>query len=355
MMKKRTSSLARSLTVALGLAIGAAACSSNSSRAAQGTTTSTSASTTTTPPATGSAQAVQNQFVSVVDKVRPSIVLISTTSGLGSGVVYDTKGDIVTNAHVVGDATQFSVGFVDGKTMKASLVGTYPQNDLAVIKVGSAPDVKPATFGDSSKLEVGQFVLAMGNPLGLASSVTEGIISFNGRTVSEGNGVTLPDTVQTSAAINPGNSGGGLVDLNAEVIGIPTLAATDQQLGGGAAPGIGFAIPSNTAKRIADQLISQGKVTNSGRAALGIQAAQVSDSSGQPAGVAIVAVTPGGPADKAGLKEGDVIIAINGQPTLSLADLQGVLAGLKPGDTATVTVTHANGSRSDVKVTLGSL
>jgi S1-C subfamily serine protease len=244
---------------------------------------------------------------------------------------------------------------VDGKTMKASLVGTYPQNDLAVIKVSSAPDVKPATFGDSSKLEVGQFVLAMGNPLGLASSVTEGIISFNGRTVSEGNGVTLPDTVQTSAAINPGNSGGGLVDLNAEVIGIPTLAATDQQLGGGAAPGIGFAIPSNTAKRIADQLISQGKVTNSGRAALGIQAAQVSDSSGQPAGVAVVTVTPGGPADKAGLKEGDVIIAINGQPTLSLADLQGVLAGLKPGDTATVTVAHANGSHSDVKVTLGSL
>jgi S1-C subfamily serine protease len=161
--------------------------------------------------------------------------------------------------------------------------------------------------------------------------------------------------VQTSAAINPGNSGGGLVDLNAEVIGIPTLAATDQQLGGGAAPGIGFAIPSNTAKRIADQLISQGKVTNSGRAALGIQAAQVSDSSGQPAGVAVVAVTPGGPAEKAGLKMGDVIIAINGQPTLSLADLQGVLAGLKPGDIATVTVAHADGSHSDVKVTLGSL
>jgi S1-C subfamily serine protease len=317
--------------------------------------TTSAPSSTTNPPVAGSAEAVQNQFVSVVEKVRPSIVLISTTSGLGSGVIYDTKGDIVTNAHVVGDATQFSVGLVDGKTLKASLVGTYPQNDLAVIHVSSAPDLKPAAFGDSSKLEVGQFVLAVGNPLGLASSVTEGIVSFNGRTVSEGNGVTLPDTVQTSAAINPGNSGGGLVDLNAEVIGIPTLAATDQQIGGGAAPGIGFAIPSNTARRIADQLISRGKVTNSGRAALGIQAAQVSDSSGQPAGVAVVAVTPGGPADKAGLKQGDVITAINGQPTLSLADLQGVLAGVKPGDTATLTVAHADGSQSSVKVTLGTL
>jgi S1-C subfamily serine protease len=344
----------KKLVVALIVSLLGAACSGSSSHSSQGTTTTTS-TTATNPSVPGSADAVQSQFVSVVDKVRPSIVLISTSSGLGSGVIYDTKGDIVTNAHVVGDAQQFSVGFVDGKTMKASLVGTYPQNDLAVIKVASAPNVKPATFGDSSKLQVGQFVLAVGNPLGLASSVTEGIVSFNGRTVSEGNGVVLPDTVQTSAAINPGNSGGGLVDLNAEVIGIPTLAATDQQLGGGAAPGIGFAIPSNTAKLIADQLISQGKVTNSGRAALGIQAAQVSDSSGQPAGVGVAAVTPGGPADKAGLTQGDVITAVNGQPTLSPAQLQQVLAGLKPGDTATVNVVHPDGSQATVKVTLGSL
>src|SRR5579859_2313190 len=112
-------------------------------------------------------------------------------------------------------------------------------------------------------------VTELGNPLGLASSVTEGIVSFNGRTVAEGNGVVLPDTVQTSAAINPGNSGGALVDLDANLIGIPTLAATDPQLGSGAAAGIGFAIPANTVKLIAGQLIAQGKVTNSGRAALG--------------------------------------------------------------------------------------
>ena len=332
-----------------------AACSGSSSHSSQGTTTSASTATTTSASAAGSAQDVQSQFVLAVDKVRPSIVLISTSSGLGSGVIYDTEGDIVTNAHVVGDAQQFTVSFVDGKTMSASLVGTYPQNDLAVIKVSSAPNVKPASFGDSAKLLAGQFVLAVGNPLGLASSVTDGIVSFNGRTVSEGNGVVLPNTVQTSAPINPGNSGGGLVNLNGEVVGIPTLAATDQQLGGGAAPGIGFAIPSNTAKVIADQLISQGKVTNSGRAALGVQAAQVSDASGQPAGVGIAAVTPGGPADKAGLTQGDVITAINGQPTLSVADLQQVLAGLKPGDVATVNVVRSDGSQATVKVTLGSL
>ena len=359
MVHTRSTSAAVKVAVALILAVVAGACTASSPHNSQagGTSTSESAatSTTTSAPSANSAQAVQSQFVAVVDKVRPSIVLISTTTGLGSGVIYDAKGDIVTNAHVVGDAQQFNVGFVDGKTAKATLVGTYPQNDLAVIKVTSESNIKPATFGDSTKLLAGQLVLAIGNPLGLASSVTDGIVSFNGRTVGEGNGVVLPDTIQTSAPINPGNSGGGLVDLNAEVVGIPTLAATDQQLGGGAAPGIGFAIPSNTAKRIADQLIAQGKVTNSGRAALGIQAAQVSDSSGQPAGVGIAAVTPGGPADKAGLAQGDVITGINGQQTLALADLQQVLAGLKPGDTASVDVVHPDGTKATVMVTLGTL
>src|SRR5579859_4504188 len=130
-------------------------------------------------------------------------------------------------------------------------------------------------------------VTELGNPLGLASSVTEGIVSFNGRTVSEGNGVVLPNTVQTSAAINPGNSGGALVNLNAQVIGIPTLAATDPQLGGGSAPGIGFAIPSNTVKLIAGQLVASGKVVNSGPAALGIMGATATDVSGQPVGVVV--------------------------------------------------------------------
>src|SRR6202011_5414375 len=142
-----------------------------------------------------------------------------------------------------------------------------------------------AKFADSSRVAVGAIALAIGNPLGLSSSVTQGVVTFNGRTVGEGNGVVLPDTVQTSAAINPGNSGGALVDIKGAVIGIPTLAATDPQLGGGAAAGIGFAIPSNTVKLIAGQLVSSGRVVNSGRAALGIRGSTATDVSGRPVGV----------------------------------------------------------------------
>ena len=147
----------------------------------------------------------------------------------------------------------------------------------------------------------------MGNPLGLSGSVTEGIVSATGRTVSEPQaaespGATLPDAIQTSAAINPGNSGGALVDLNGKVVGIPTLAATDPQLGGGAAPGIGFAIPSSTATNIAGQIIANGKVTASNRAALDVTVRGVVGENFQPAGAAIVAVTPSGAAAKGGLK-----------------------------------------------------
>jgi S1-C subfamily serine protease len=134
-------------------------------------------------------------------------------------------------------------------------VGASTGNDLAVVRLsGVAPH--PATFADSSKLQVGDMVLAIGNPLGLASSVSQGIVSFTGRNVSEGNGVTLKSVIQTSAAINPGNSGGALVNLSDQVVGIPTLAAVDQQIGNSAAPGIGFAIASNTVRRVADQLIA---------------------------------------------------------------------------------------------------
>lgn len=154
-------------------------------------------------------------------------------------------------------------------------------------------------------------MLAIGTPLGLASSVTEGIVSAVGRTVSEPSGqgspgATLPDTIQTSASINPGNSGGALVDLAGRVVGIPTLAATDQQLGG-AAPEIGFAISSNTARLIAAQLAKSGTVTDSGRAALGVQVSTVVGADGAPAGTGVVSVTDGGPAAKAGIAAGDVI------------------------------------------------
>jgi S1-C subfamily serine protease len=162
-------------------------------------------------------------------------------------------------------------------------------------------------------------VLAIGNPLGLSSSVTNGIVSATGRTVSEGSGVVLPSTIQTSAAINPGNSGGGLVGVDGRVIGIPTLAATDPELGG-SAPGIGFAIPSNTVKLIAGQLIATGKVTNSDRASLGITGATVSTTADQPVGVLVRDVRA--PASGVGIRAGDVITAVNRRATPTLTDLR---------------------------------
>jgi S1-C subfamily serine protease len=213
------------------------------------------------PSATAAgAEALQSAFVDVVNRVSPSVVVVETARGLGSGVVFDTKGDIVTNDHVVDGSSKFLVTLADGRKLDGTLVGTYPEGDLAVVHVTGA-DLQPATFGDSSKLAVGDIVLALGSPLGLQSSVTQGIISALGRSVPESASVTLPDVIQTSAEINPGNSGGALVDLAGDVVGIPTLAALDPQLGDTAAAGIGFAIPSNVVVDIAGQLIASGHVT----------------------------------------------------------------------------------------------
>jgi S1-C subfamily serine protease len=198
---------------------------------------------------------LQAKYTRTVRNVSPRVVEIRTSTDLGSGIVYDARGDVVTNAHVVGNANKVTVRLPDGSTHPGTVVGTSVGNDLAVVRLAGATP-QPADFADSSKLQVGDVTLAIGNPLGLASSVSEGIVSSVNRSVSEGNGVTLTSAIQTTSAINPGNSGGALVDLSDEVIGIPTLAATDPQLGGGAAPGIGFAIPSNTVSKVADQLIA---------------------------------------------------------------------------------------------------
>jgi S1-C subfamily serine protease len=208
----------------------------------------------------------------------------------------------------------------------------------------------PASFADSSKIEVGDVALAIGNPLGLRSSVTEGIVSSLGRTVSEGNGVVLASAIQTSAAINPGNSGGALVNLAGQVIGIPTLTALDPELGGAQAPGIGFAIPSNTVRRIADQLIEKGSVERSGRAFLGVRVSSIVGG-----GVLVAGVTPGGPAAKAGIKPGEIIVAVDGKPTSTADVLVAVLAGLKPGQRVSVKILQRNGKVRTVIVTLGDL
>jgi putative serine protease PepD len=292
------------------------------------------------------ASSVQAAFIRVVKAVSPSVVQIENSAGLGSGIVLDRQGDIVTNAHVVGTATKFTVTFADGHQASGTLVGKFVPGDLAVVKVASA-GVAPAVLANSAKLQVGQFAFAVGNPLGFRSSVTQGIVSALNRTVPEGNGVTLPNVIQTSAPINPGNSGGALVDLQGRVIGIPTLGVSDPQLGGAAA-GIGFAIPSNTVKDIAGQLIKDGKVTNSHRAYLGVQVGDTSDSSG-----VLVKVEPAGPAEKAGIKTGDEIVSVAGKPTPTTTELGAVLANLKPGQTVPVVVVHQDGTRATVQVTLG--
>jgi putative serine protease PepD len=261
--------------------------------------------------------------------------------------VFDGKGDIVTNAHVVGSSHRFVVTLAGGRQHPAAVVGAFPAGDLAVIRLkGATP--KPVTLADSSTIRVGDFVLAIGNPLGLRSSVTEGIVSSLGRTVSEGNGISLPSAIQTSAEINPGNSGGALVNLAGEVIGIPTLAALDPQLGGSQAAGIGFAIPSNTIRTIATQLVEHGRVTASGRAFLGIETTTI-----MGGGILVANVETGGPAAKAGIRAGDSIVAVGGQVTPTTDVLASVLAHLKPGGRVSVTIARAG--RTTVEVTLGQL
>jgi putative serine protease PepD len=344
----------RGAAAAAALALAAlclAACGSGSGKTQHPAATGSPA-TGTPATGTGGAADVQAQFIDVVKRVSPTVVQISTAQGLGSGVVYDGQGHIVTNFHVVGTSKTFKVTLGNGKTVRASLVGTFPPEDLALIRL-DGQTVRPATFGDSSQVQVGEFALAIGNPLGLRSSVTQGIVSSLGRTVSEGppTGAVISSAIQTSAPINPGNSGGALVDIDGNVIGIPTLAALDPQLGGAQAPGIGFAIPANTVKRIADQLVKTGSVSNSGRAFLGVSVA----TSVGGKGVVVAAVQKGGPAARAGIRPGELIVAVDHRPTPSTEALATVLAELKPGQTVPVDVVDPSGGRQTVQVRLGQL
>jgi putative serine protease PepD len=303
-----------------------------------------------TLPSHSSAAALQAQYVAVVKATQPQIVQIQTDSGLGSGVTFDAAGNMVTNAHVVQGASTMQVTLADGRRFPARLVGSYAPDDLAVVTVGAGHGIKPARFADSSKLQVGEIVLAVGNPLGLQSSVTDGIISALGREVSEGQGMVLPNTIQTSAAINPGNSGGALIDLQARVVGIPTLAAANPQLGSAAA-GIGFAIPSNTVTDIAGQIVRHGRVLNSHRAAIGVT---IADSPSR-LGALVVTVQPKGPAAKAGIVAGDSIIKIDGSEISDATALSTALAEHRPGDKVTISVTGPDGNTRTATVTLGQL
>jgi putative serine protease PepD len=290
----------------------------------------------------------------------PSVVQIDAGKSEGAGVVFDSKGDIVTNAHVVAGETKYVVLASDSaEPLPARLLGSFPPDDLAVIRVTKGvQSLRPARWANSDRAEIGELVLAMGNPFGLTDSVTQGIISAIGRTVTGETKAGKPpmaitNALQTSAAINPGNSGGALVLLSGDVIGIPTLSATNPNQGG-TAEGIGFAIPANTVRLIANQLITHGRVITSERASLQVLDSTHTNSKGNPDGVSVDATKPGGAAAVAGIKVGDIITGLEGQATDTLAQLEDRLVDYHPGHKVKVDVTR-NGSPKQFTVKLGSL
>ena len=262
-------------------------------------------------------------------------------SAEGTGFVYDTKGDIVTNPHVVSGASSVKVKFSDGSTYTATVVGSDAATDIAVLHV-NAPSSKlnPLTLADSSKVEVGDGVVAIGNPFGLDGTVTSGIVSAVGREISSPDDTPIAGAIQTDAAINHGNSGGPLLDLRGQVIGITSQIQSE----GGGNDGVGFAVPSSTVKSIAAQLISNGKAQH---ALLGVTPADTAN------GVRIATVKNGSAADDAGLKQGDVITAVGSKRITSSAQIRALIAGKQPGDALTLTI-RRGGSSKTVHVTLGS-
>jgi len=278
---------------------------------------------------------------------------------VGTGVIFDKSGLILTNAHVVNGAQSISVALADNRTFDAKLVGADPDTDLAVIRI-QGDNLPVANLGDSSKLAVGDGVVAIGHALGLPGgpTVTAGVASALDRTVSEpaddsGPGSLLYDVIQTDAAINPGNSGGPLANMSGEVIGINTLVAAQAEPGV-PAQGIGFAIAINTAKPIADQLVANGSAVHPYMGILyqwtgGAQARQLRVS--EKAGALIGQVEPGSPAARAGIQAGDLITGIDGQPITDEATLPKTIQKHKPGDTIELTISRSDQERK-VQVSL---
>jgi S1-C subfamily serine protease len=296
----------------------------------------------------GALDQFQDQLHQIVAKVLPSVVQINTPDGLGSGIVFDNEGDIVTNNHVVTGASSISVQTNDGHHYPASLVGAFPAGDLAVVRVSGA-NLKPATFGDSSAVKVGDIVLVLGSPYGLQGTMTEGVVSAVGRSEDEDNGVTLKGLIQTSAPVYPGDSGGALVNLDGQVVGMPTLSASGPRRAADA-PSVAFAIPSATVVRVANQLIGSGKVTHTGTAYLGVTLQD--DPNG---GARVRSVVPGSPAAKAGLQAQSVITAIGDRAVADVAGVSQALAALKPGDTVSLRIQKPEGGSATLTVTLGEL
>jgi putative serine protease PepD len=326
---------------------------------AVGNTHTSSGASAAPESAAASAAAIDAATTHAFAIASPSVVYVENVGvGSGSGVIYDATGDIVTNAHVVESAQQLRVTLSTGKSYAAHLVGTDVADDLAVIHI-QASGLPAAHFAGPGGFRVAQTALAIGSPLGLQQSVTSGLISALNRTVQEGTGAYLPDAIQTSAPINPGNSGGALVTLDGTVVGIPTLEASDpQNNNGGAAQGIGFAVPSTRVTAVATQLIHSGKIAHTGRAYLGVSAtdasAQTANGGASQAGALVQSVGAGSPAATAGVQQGDVILQANGHTITGQEDLLVVLAQAKPGSTLRL-VLDRNGSSVTVTVHLGEL
>jgi putative serine protease PepD len=349
---------------------------------------STTQSAASAPQASTAAPSTSSTFASqtplsvgeIYKRAASSVVQITVTTGgggvlgqgggsqqaQGSGFVYDTQGDIVTDQHVVSGASSISVKFSNGATYKATLVGSDASSDLAVIKVDAPSSLlHPLSLADSSKVVVGDSVVAIGSPFGLQGTITSGIVSALHRDITAPNNYTITDTIQTDAAINHGNSGGVLLNSSGAVIGV--TAQIDSESGGN--DGVGFAIPSDTVRSVVSQLVGGGSVQ---RAYLGVRIQTIpSDAAAQlggKAGVEVTTVVAGSPAAKAGLKAatgsqvvngqqyptgGDLITAVDGQAVTSADALQTGIAAKKPGTQVTLTVLR-NGSTKQITVTLGT-
>lgn len=267
----------------------------------------------------------------------------SEAQSQGSGFVYDGKGHVITNQHVVAGATSAKVTFADGRSYDATVVGTDPSTDLAVLKVDApASALEPLALADSDEVQVGQGVVAIGSPFGLEGTVTTGIVSALNRRITAPNDFSIDGAIQTDAAINHGNSGGPLLDLDGNVIGVNSQI--ESQSGGN--DGVGFAVPSNTVKRIAAALIADGEVQH---AYLGVSTDDVAGGGG----ARIAEVRAGTPAARAGLESGDVVTAVGGEEVASADELRRLVDARKPGDEVEVTL-ERNGETETVQVTLGT-
>ena len=263
--------------------------------------------------------------------------------GLGSGVIVSTDGYILTNNHVVEGAQAVAVALAEGKPLPTRIVGTDPETDLAVLKI-EATELQPIVLGDSDAVQIGDVVLAIGNPFGVGQTVTQGIVSGTGRNRMGIN--TFENFIQTDASINPGNSGGALVDTGGRLIGINTAILSPS----GGSLGIGFAIPVRTATEVMKQLIEEGRVS---RGWLAVEAQDLTPQLARPHGIKanegalLVRLMPGGPADKSGLREGDVVVGIDGKRVVDTRDLANATAAVKPGNKSEFAVI-----RDDKKLTI---